>query len=272
MDEERAAIEVDAIADALDSDDPDRALDLAVRALAAADGPEPILHYFAGRALLDLGRPSAAEPHLRRAVELDPDDPDYRANLAHSLLRTRQYDETGAILAAMLGEMPDVPDLHELAGLLAERTGRLADADTAFGEASRLDPERFPPPVRLEPDGFAAVVAIASDRLPERFRSLLAEVAVTIESVPSDDILEDASEDNDASDLLGLFVGVSLAARSHLDAGGALPPRILLFQRNLERYALDPSDLEEQITVTLYHELGHYLGLDEDELAAIDLA
>lgn len=271
MNERHTVTDVDIIADALDSDEPARALDLAVRALQASEEADPILHYFAGRALLDLGRADAAVPHLERAVEFDSGDPDYRADLAHALLRTRRYDEAHTMLTPALRDAPDVPDLHELAGLLAERGGRFDEADASFAEASRLDPERFPAPVRLDPDAFAEVATRASDRLPERFRSVLAEVAVTIEDVPSDDILEEGGDDMDASDLLGLFVGVSLAERSHLDPG-SLPPRILLFRRNLERYALDPADLEEQIAVTLYHELGHYLGLDEDELEAIDLA
>ena len=54
--------------------------------------------------------------------------------------------------------------------------------------------------------------------------------------------------------------------------GGGLPPRIHLFQRNLERFAVDREELQEEIAVTLYHELGHYLGLDEEELEELDLA
>ena len=54
-------------------------------------------------------------------------------------------------------------------------------------------------------------------------------------------------------------------------SSGSLPPRILLFQRNLERQSRDLEDLRSEIAVTLYHELGHYLGLDEGELIAIDL-
>ena len=53
---------------------------------------------------------------------------------------------------------------------------------------------------------------------------------------------------------------------------GELPPRILLFRRNLERFAAGEGDLREQIAITLYHELGHYLGMDEDDLERVDLA
>lgn len=41
---------------------------------------------------------------------------------------------------------------------------------------------------------------------------------------------------------------------------------IYLFKRNLEREANDREDLAEQIRVTLLHEVGHYLGLEEDDL------
>ena len=49
-------------------------------------------------------------------------------------------------------------------------------------------------------------------------------------------------------------------------AGGDLPPRIVLFKRNLERAAQDAEELREEIGVTVRHELAHYLGLDEEEI------
>jgi predicted Zn-dependent protease with MMP-like domain len=67
-------------------------------------------------------------------------------------------------------------------------------------------------------------------------------------------------------ELLGLFTGVPLDRQSQTSAGGELPPRIYLFKRNLERNVRGTAELAEQIRVTLYHELGHYLGLEEDDL------
>jgi predicted Zn-dependent protease with MMP-like domain len=67
-------------------------------------------------------------------------------------------------------------------------------------------------------------------------------------------------------ELLGLFVGVAIDGHSYLSTGGELPPRIYLFKRNLERTVTRSEDLTEQIRVTLYHELGHFLGMDEDDL------
>ena len=49
------------------------------------------------------------------------------------------------------------------------------------------------------------------------------------------------------------------------------PPRILLFQRNLERYARDEAELRREIARTLHHELAHYLGFGEEDMAELDL-
>ena len=97
-------------------------------------------------------------------------------------------------------------------------------------------------------------------------------MAVTVEDLPSDAILQEDDPPFDPADLLGLFVGVSRDRRSSLSPGGELPPRILLFKKNLERMALEVDELVEEIAVTLYHELGHFLGLDEEDLERIDLA
>jgi len=51
-----------------------------------------------------------------------------------------------------------------------------------------------------------------------------------------------------------------------------LPPIIYLFQRNLERACEDESELTEQVRITLYHEIGHFLGFDEDGVDAMGLA
>jgi len=91
---------------------------------------------------------------------------------------------------------------------------------------------------------------------------------VTVEDIPSEDVLLDGSPPLDP-ELLGLFVGVPLGEEGTMVAGGELPPRILLFQRNLERCFPDPDELRTEIRTTLYHELGHYLGMDEDDLERV---
>ena len=69
--------------------------------------------------------------------------------------------------------------------------------------------------------------------------------------------------------LFGLYQGVPLTER-RWDYGNALPDRIVLFQGPHEREARDEDDLVASIGETLIHEIGHYFGLSEEEIEAIE--
>lgn len=101
--------------------------------------------------------------------------------------------------------------------------------------------------------------------LPADLRRAAREVPVCIEDRPGEDLTTDGL----APDILGLFVG---SPRHHHDHDPGPPPQILLFLDNI----LDEADeagttFEEEVGRTYLHELGHYLGLDEGELAERDL-
>ena len=261
---------VESIHDALMADDPERALTLAIRTLESPEGEDPVIRYLGGRALLDLGRTPDAIAWLHRAVELDPDDPEFRVELAVALYRACRFEEARLQARDALAADGSFADAHEIAAVLAEREGNFEEAERGFARAAALDPERCPAPRRLSREEFEREIVVAGERLSPEFRKHLSEVVVTVEDVPSDEILLDDHPPLDP-ELCGLFVGTPLGERGAFSPGGELPPRILLFQRNLERFFPDPAELREQIAVTLHHELGHYLGLDEEELEAIDL-
>lgn len=272
MDIENGLGDLDAIMDALDHDEPEKALRMARAALEREAEDDPVLHFLAARALQDLDLAPAAVDELTRALEIDPDDEDYRTEMALALFRSCRFDEAAGHVDRLLEEGTANPDLHELKALLLERMGELDEADAHFARAAEISPEHFPMPVRTGRAEFENEVAEASRRLPEEFQKHLDGVAVTVEDLPSEEILLDGDPPMDPSELLGLFVGIPLPDRSFSGPGGELPPRILLFKRNLERSAADTEELCEQITVTLYHELAHYLGFDEEEMDGLDLA
>jgi predicted Zn-dependent protease with MMP-like domain len=111
------------------------------------------------------------------------------------------------------------------------------------------------------------VIAGTRRRLPESIRRA-AEACVTVTELMTDCL--DADETID-EDLLGLFEGCSLAD-GEPEVPGQLP-RIRLFLDNLWDHAGgDMSVFREEVRITWLHELGHYLGLDEDEVAALGLA
>jgi predicted Zn-dependent protease with MMP-like domain len=260
---------VEDIYEALDEGNPERALAAARAALH--DAPDdPVLHFLAGVALHELDRPQEAVLALDRAIALDPEDPEFLAARARAYFAGCRFAEARADAENALAADATHADALHVLGLVLEREGRYADADAKFGAAARGDPERFAAPVRLERPAFERVVVRAGEMLPEEFRGRLDEVPVVVLDVPPESILADESPPLDP-ELLGLFVGTALTERTFTSPGVEDPPRIMLFQRNLERFARDEDELTDEIARTLHHELAHYLGFAEEDMADLDL-
>ena len=117
---------------------------------------------------------------------------------------------------------------------------------------------------------FARLAAIAAEtvartqrRLPADIREAARAVAVHCEAEPSADVLAEGFE----PDILGLFTGDPHG--TELSHSNPLPAQILLYINNLWDYAEgDVGAFKEEVRITYLHELGHYLGWDEDEIAA----
>ena len=101
--------------------------------------------------------------------------------------------------------------------------------------------------------------------LPVELRSKLSTVAVVLQSRPDKDQRAHGIE----GDCLGLFTGPSLRDG---EGGAPLPPQIILFLENIWSEAQDSGrGYREELRRTFLHELGHYLGLEEDDLAVRDI-
>lgn len=260
---------VEDIYDALDEGSPERAL--ASARIALHDAPDdPVLHFLAGIALRELDSPDEAVSEFNRAIALDPDDPEFLAARASALFATCRFAESKHDAESALAADPAQAEALCVLGLVLEREGRYDDADAKLLACAQLDPERFQAPVRLTRAAFEGVVVRGGAMLPEEFRIRLDEVPVVVSDLPSDAILTDEAPPLDP-ELLGLFVGTALSERSFAAAGVEAPPRILLFQRNLERFARDEGELKGEIARTLHHELAHYLGFAEEDMADLDL-
>ncbi|MGH9869034.1 MAG: metallopeptidase family protein [Candidatus Polarisedimenticolia bacterium] len=225
------------------------------------DDPEATLLCAAG--LQELGDLEQALPLARRAVELAPDEHFARMTLASLLYETCMFQEGLEVVDGALADRYDDPFAHHIRGLLLDALGRYRESDAAFARASEIDPDSFPPPLSMDRKSFDRAVQQAAAALPDEFRSRLGDLPVLVEDVPPPDLLK--TLDDPAPDLLGLFVGVPLTLKTTHDVP-SMPDAIYLFKRNLERACADEDELVEQIGVTLRHELGHYLGMDEDDL------
>jgi len=97
--------------------------------------------------------------------------------------------------------------------------------------------------------------------LPEPLRVKANALPVTLEPFPSQLHLNDGIE----PDVLGLFVGPDFASAE--STALPLPPQIILFLENIWDQAEEDEEIfREEVHTTYLHELGHYLGLDEDDL------
>ena len=113
---------------------------------------------------------------------------------------------------------------------------------------------------------FESLVEKALADLPKRFADLLRNVVVVVEDEPSEDDLDALDDESyDAgSELLGLYRGVPMTRRSHNMI--ALPDSVAIFRGPILRVAGSRDRVVEQVRETVIHELGHYFGLDDDEM------
>src|SRR5262249_30305975 len=93
-------------------------------------------------------------------------------------------------------------------------------------------------------------------------------IAVVVEDEPSPALLADMGIDEGDS-LYGLFQGTPLTERGWSD-GSRMPDRISIYQRPIEEDAEDDEDMLVIVVETVIHEFGHYFGLSEEEIEAIE--
>lgn len=109
------------------------------------------------------------------------------------------------------------------------------------------------------------------ERVPARFKGLIDNVALLVEDEPSTELrLEEGLEEGET--LLGLYSGIPLTHRgSDYGVGGTIPDTITLFRLPIleEASELDyePRDAVRRVLRdTIWHEVGHYLGLEESDI------
>jgi predicted Zn-dependent protease with MMP-like domain len=108
---------------------------------------------------------------------------------------------------------------------------------------------------------FEEVVRRALEGLPAELRSAMSNVEIVVED-----------ENPEDPDLLGLYTGIPLTER---DSGyaGVLPDKIEIYRLPLEEeFGHDAALLEEEIRITVVHELAHHFGIDDDRLEELGWA
>src|SRR3972149_4495601 len=104
--------------------------------------------------------------------------------------------------------------------------------------------------------------------LPDQFRDALQNIDVQVRWRPTPAELRRAGVRRGS--LFGLYLGVPLTSRGH-GYSMALPDTIVIYQHTHERHCRSDAEIVEQVRQTVLHEIGHYLGIDEDRLQELGI-
>lgn len=115
--------------------------------------------------------------------------------------------------------------------------------------------------IALSRQQFIRLVRHSYRQLPPGVRRVLRNVDVVVEDLPRGDDLDLVSE---TDTLFGLYTGVPLIRREGPDP--MLPDRITIYRRPILERCATVAEVAEQVRITLWHEVGHYLGMDEGDL------
>ena len=269
--------------------DPAAALELAVRALAAAEGDEERADalLLKAEAELDLG---CGADHDDDEHGHDGDDPDHdhdaaaratmaeiaRLELGDPIVLTRAgemylaLDDTRQAESCFLRAIEEDPgqaDAHHGLGLIYEDRGDREAMVRAWRDTLRLDGAAPPPPWHMSPAEFEQVAEEAMAELPEEVLARLENVPVLIDDLPSEDLVAEGYDPR----LLGLFSGIPLPEKSHISDQRPTIDAVHLYQKNLERQSADKEELADQIRITVLHETAHFFGLEDDDLEELGL-
>lgn len=112
---------------------------------------------------------------------------------------------------------------------------------------------------------FEEIAEQAFESLPDSFKGRVENVQIVVEDFPSSEAL--ARTRAGKHNLLGLYQGVPLPHRgTSYGMYPVGPDKITLYQKNIESVCSSDEEIEHRIVEVLFHELGHYFGMNEREV------
>ena len=109
---------------------------------------------------------------------------------------------------------------------------------------------------------FLRLAEEALAELPKRLRGLLYNIEIDIKETPG----AEAGKWKGSTTLLGLYSGLKRGEMTSPSSGAYMPARIVLYKKNIEDRCDSDKELARQIRHTLFHEIGHHFGFNEEEI------
>lgn len=106
---------------------------------------------------------------------------------------------------------------------------------------------------------FEEMIDDAFDQVPQKFLDNIRNLVVLVDDY-----------NPDSRHILGLYHGVALPERTFHHGG--LPDSITIYKNAIQDHSHSEEHLAEQVRVTVLHEVGHYFGLDEEDLHRLGYA
>lgn len=122
--------------------------------------------------------------------------------------------------------------------------------------------------ISLSPEQFELLVSAGIDAIPEKFLKKLDNVAITIDEAPSREQLL-KNHVGRGYTLFGLYEGVPQIKRWNY-GGGILPDKITIFRKPILTEADSEEEVKEIVKTTVWHEIAHHFGMDEEEVGAAE--
>ena len=226
------------------------------------------IHYLKSKALFYLDDLEGALFLVRHSSHRVNDQPVYFSFEGQIHFELGRFDDSRRVLERAVAMDPDAPhSLYHMA-LVLERLGGITESAPLFARAHALDPDHFPLPTEVSEEIFTQAVGEAIDNLPRSIREYIDSVEILVEDWPPADLI---STERVSPQILGIFMGIPRTGASVMSQSDDLD-RVILFKKNLEKVCRSVDELIDQIQVTVRHEIGHYLGLDEDDMERLGLA
>jgi predicted Zn-dependent protease with MMP-like domain len=215
---------------------------------------------------------SDPEAAIELAEKGDPElsvHPEVRLARCHALWLARGVEAAKLGFEALIAEHADYADAHADLAVAYDEIGdearrnqhllRVLALDTAQDRELGFDASEY--------EGFIVQTAERTlSNLPPEFRQRLRDVPVLLEERPAEALVSEGFDPR----ALGLFEGGDHAHHRAAESSDT-PTRIVLYTANLTAACEDPEELQREVEITVLHEIGHYFGLDEDDMARLGL-